>query len=426
MGIFSKKKKGGFADVIRCDEPNYLIWKWHPNGIEKGKSKRETAIRTGSILRVKDGEIAVFVYKKENGNNQDFIVGPYDGVLKTKNFPVLSSIIGLWYDGDTPFQAEVFLINTSNVQQIKFAIPFFDVADPKYNDFFVPVSIRGTITFKIKDYQYFIKCHQLVNFDFDLLKKQINDTIIHTIKSAFFDFINENKIPVLQIEKNIKQISDNSYIELSEKLFSIYGITALNLDINSIEVDRSSNDYNELRSITKDVILRKNEADINDYEEKLKINREEQQYAQHLRTKQENINVIEAEIKGEVGVASADAFGKINSNGNTNIGGGTSSGFDPITLMTGLSIGQTIGKNISESLQQNKTNPTNNIPDIPQTYFYVVKDEKAIGPFNKDQIIQMILKQEIKVDTLVWKQGTSSWKETNCFEEFQGMFPPKI
>ena len=31
MSIFSKKTMGGgFMDVIRCDEPSYLIWKWHP------------------------------------------------------------------------------------------------------------------------------------------------------------------------------------------------------------------------------------------------------------------------------------------------------------------------------------------------------------------------------------------------------------
>ena len=30
MGLFTKKKTGGFMDQIRCDEPNYLLWKWHP------------------------------------------------------------------------------------------------------------------------------------------------------------------------------------------------------------------------------------------------------------------------------------------------------------------------------------------------------------------------------------------------------------
>lgn len=31
MGLFSRNEKnGGIMDEIRCDEPSYLIWKWHP------------------------------------------------------------------------------------------------------------------------------------------------------------------------------------------------------------------------------------------------------------------------------------------------------------------------------------------------------------------------------------------------------------
>ena len=66
MGLFGKSKEGGFMDVIRCDEPEYLVWKWRPSG-EALSTKKENAIRYGSSLRVKDGELAVFVYnnKKE-------------------------------------------------------------------------------------------------------------------------------------------------------------------------------------------------------------------------------------------------------------------------------------------------------------------------------------------------------------------------
>ena len=75
MGLFNKKKQiGGFMDEIRCDEPSYLIWKWHPAGVQLGESRRENSIRWGSSLRVKDGEVAVFVYKQDNGVMQDFIV----------------------------------------------------------------------------------------------------------------------------------------------------------------------------------------------------------------------------------------------------------------------------------------------------------------------------------------------------------------
>lgn len=85
MNIFKRNKTGGIVDVIRCDQKDYLIWKWHPEGVSLGEGKRETAIRSNSVLRVKDGEVAVFVYKQGNGDLEDFIIGPSDTTLKTKN-----------------------------------------------------------------------------------------------------------------------------------------------------------------------------------------------------------------------------------------------------------------------------------------------------------------------------------------------------
>ena len=117
-------------DVIRCDEAEYLVWKWRPSGQEANSTNRENAIRYGSSLRVKDGEVAVFVYQQKNGTLQDFIVGPYDDTIKTANFPILSSIVGLAFGGASPFQAEVYFINLQGNNQIKFGIPFFDVTTP--------------------------------------------------------------------------------------------------------------------------------------------------------------------------------------------------------------------------------------------------------------------------------------------------------
>ena len=133
MSLFKNNKKVGlFADIIRCDEPSYLIWKWHPDGTQPGEHKREYAIRWGSSLRVKDGEVAVFVYKQKDGTMQDYIVGPFDQKIKTANFPILSSILGAFVGGDTPFQAEIYFINLAKIVQTKFAVPFFDVSDPRY------------------------------------------------------------------------------------------------------------------------------------------------------------------------------------------------------------------------------------------------------------------------------------------------------
>ena len=182
MGLFSSKKEGGFMDVIRCDEDDYLVWKWRPNGQDLNSTKKENSIRYGSRLHVKDGELAVFVYKQDNGTQQDFIEGPYDGKIETANFPILTSIVGLAFGGDSPFQAEVYFINLQGNNQVRFGVPFFDVFDPRFLDFAVPMAARGTLTFNITDYRGFIKQNRLVNFDKDDFSLQIQDAVRRYVK----------------------------------------------------------------------------------------------------------------------------------------------------------------------------------------------------------------------------------------------------
>ena len=203
MALFGKTKAGGFMDEIRCDEPSYLIWKWHPAGSQKGNNRRENAIRWGSSLRVKDGEVAVFVYNQPDGPMQDFIVGPYDEIVKTDNFPVLASIIGLAYDGGTPFQAEVYYINLARIIQIPFAVPYFDLYDPRFLDFGVPTAVRGKITFHIADYREFIKLHRLSDFDLDAFQIQIKDAMARYVKGIVANTPAEKNIPIVQIVMQI-------------------------------------------------------------------------------------------------------------------------------------------------------------------------------------------------------------------------------
>lgn len=51
---------------------------------------------------------------------QDFIVGPYDDTIKTANFPILASIVGFAFGGESPFQAEIYFINLQGNNQVKF------------------------------------------------------------------------------------------------------------------------------------------------------------------------------------------------------------------------------------------------------------------------------------------------------------------
>ena len=437
MGVFNKPKKGGMSDVIRCDESNYLVWKWHPNSAYAGDLKRETALRTNSVLRVKNGEVAVFVYKQKDGNLEDYIVGPFEETIKTKNFPILSSIIGLWYEGDTPFQAEVFFINVAKSIQMRFGIPYFNVVDPRYPDFEVPVAVRGTITFNIDDYKDFIKHHQLITFSIDDLKKKINDSICRYIKDAVISAPTENNIPVINIESKIDLINEKVELDVKERIQALFGVKVTGLDINAIEIDKESDAYLELKSITKDLTKKQAEVNILNYEEQLRIQREEGQYAQHMATHQQNINAYQTEVQGQVGVAGAEALGKMGEKGVGNVNMGGNANFNPMTMMAGIAVGSAMGQNIAGTMNST-LNPNSTIPPIvntntppippkiPTASYYLAKDGNPTGPYEVSQLISMIASREFRADSLVWKQGMLEWQRADLQADFSAAFPPNI
>lgn len=444
MGLFDKiKKTGGFMDEIRCDEPSYLIWKWHPSGSQLGENSRENSIRWGSSLRVKDGEVAVFVYKQKDGTMQDFIVGPYDEIIKTANFPVLASIVGLAYEGGTPFQAEIYFINLAQIIQTKFGVPFFDVYDPRFNDFGVPVSVRGTISFKISDYREFIKLHRLNDFNIDDFQTQIRDVVIRYVKDVVTNAPATNDIPLVQIETKTGQINDIIELDIKERLKEDFGVEVSGVDISTIELDKSSEGYRELMSVTKDIATATTKAeseakikDISDkqrieaenYEETLRIQREEGQYAQHKQTQTSNIGAYQIEKQAEVGIAGAEALGKMGENGAGSVdlgSGGT--GFNPAAMMAGMAVGGAVGQNIAGTMNgimsnmnsfQNETTP----PPVPTSKYYVVVNGQSTGPFDIKTLQQMADNGEFVKDSLVWKKGMADWVRADSVDELKDLF----
>ena len=446
MALFGKPKAGGFMDEIRCDEPSYLIWKWHPTGSELGNNNRENAIRWGSSLRVKDGEVAVFVYKQKDGTMQDFIVGPFDQTIKTANFPVLASIVGLAYEGGTPFQAEVYFINLAQVIQVKFGVPYFDVYDPRFADFGVPVAVRGTISFKIADYREFIKLHRLTTFNLDDFQKQIKDSVTRYVKDVVANAPASHNIPLVQIESKTAQINDVIELDIGERLKDSFGVIVSGVDVSSIELDKSSSGYRELMSVTKDIvgataqaeamarikdIEEKQRIEMENYEETLRIQREEGQYAQHKATQTANIGAFQVEKQAEVGVAGAEALGQMGANGAGDInlgGGGDGSGFNMAAMMASMAVGGAVGQNIAGSMNNmmsgvnQPVQPGTTPPPIPTIAYNVAVNGQATGPFDLNVLKQMVTTGQFTVDSLVWKQGMTQWQKAGTVDELKEVF----
>ena len=437
MGLFGNKSEGGLMDVIRCDEQEYLVWKWRPSG-EANSTKRENAIRYGSSLRVKDGELAVFVYQQKDGSMQDFIVGPYDQTIKTANFPVLSSIVGAAFGGASPFQAEIYFINLSGNIQVRFGIPYFDVFDPRFMDFAVPMSARGTITFNLTDYKAFIKLNRLINFELEDFNKQIKDAVTKYVKGVITNIPLDKGIPVLQMERKLLEINEIIASYLKPRLENDFGVNMKGFDLANIEVDKESQGYAELRKVTAEQTTKttvaqtdvniKNLEDIQginaqNMEETLRIQREEAQRAQKLQTETNYIGTHALNQQTEVLKTGAESLGNM---GNMDMGGGGGGGgMNPAGMMTGMMMGGAMGNQMAgmmNNMGQNMNQQQNTPPPPPQIQYSVSVNGQTAGPFNWQQLQQMVQNGQLTKNIHVWKQGMAGWEFAGNVQELSSLF----
>ena len=433
-------------DQIRCDEPSYLIWKWHPAGSQAGNNNREDAIRWGSSLRVKDGEVAVFVYKQKNGTMQDFIEGPFDQTIKTANLPVLASIVGLAYEGGTPFQAEVYFINLARIIQVRFGVPYFDVYDPRFADFGVPVAVRGTISFGISDYREFIKLHRLSNFSLNDFEKQIRDAVCRYVKDAVTNAPAAHNIPVIQLESKVSMINDAVEMDISDRMKENFGVLVSGVDISVIEIDKDSAGYRELMGVTKNItgatvkaeaearirdIAEKQRIEAEHYQETLRVQREEAQYAQRMQTRTSNFAAYQTEKQAEVGVAGANALGKMGANGAGSVNmSGNGDGFNMAAMMASMAVGGAVGQNIAGAMNNMMGGINQPVqagivpPPIPTVAYHVAINGQAAGPFDMSVLQQMASNGQLTASTLVWKSGMAQWAAAGSVAELHTLFPP--
>jgi membrane protease subunit (stomatin/prohibitin family) len=488
MALFGKNNKaeGGFMDVIRCDKSEYLVWKWRPDAAEANagdaqndavdsregvnSTVKENAIRYGSSLRVKDGEVVVFVYPQKDGTLQDFIEGPYDGTIKTANFPVLARIAGSFFGGNSPFQAEIYFINLAGINQIQFAVPYFDVFDPRFMDFAVPVAVRGVFTFKLVDYKAFIKLHRLIDFNLEAFKKQIKAALAKYVKSVVTNIPSENSIPVLQLERKILQINDIVLGYIKPRLESDFGVQVSSVDIDAIEAAKDSEGYQKLMSVTQDITAQTTQAqaavniqnmedtqriNAENMQETLRIQREQAELAQRLQTEGANFAVHQLDQQADVAKTAAASMGQMGQGGGMGNGGG---GFNPGAMMAGMAMGGVAGQQMagmmgnmmrplaqvgepqsfsSESAPEGRMQgmnqpPAAGMPGAPGTVpppppivqYNVAVNGQTTGPFAMEQLAQMTQAGQLNQQSMVWKQGMAGWAAAGTVQELAPLFAP--
>jgi membrane protease subunit (stomatin/prohibitin family) len=433
MGLFGKKEEGGFMDVIRCDEQEYLVWKWRPSG-DANSTKKENAIRYGSSLRVKDGELAVFVYQQKDGSMQDFIVGPYDQTIKTANFPILTSIVGAAFGGSSPFQAEIYFINLAGNIPIKFGIPYFNITDSRLPDFPVPMSVRGQIIFNITDYKLFIKNTRLINFELEEFKNLIKSAVTSSVKSGVMNINRTNPLNLVQIEENLDFINEALKSKLKDVFSEDFGVNLKRFDIDSLELDQESEGFQKLLSVTRDQQAKTlsaqtdvNIKNLNDMQEinaqnmadTLQIQREEAQRAQKLQTETNFMGAHALNQQTDVLKTAASSLGEMGDMG------GAGGGMNAAGMMTGMAMGGAMGGQMAgmmNQMGQTMNQAQNTPPPPPQIQYNVSLNGQTAGPFNMQQLQQMVQSGQLTTNTHVWKQGMTNWELAGNVQELTALF----
>lgn len=448
----ANQNRAGMIDEIRCDEKDYLIWKWRP----ANNARRENAIRWGSSLRVREGSVAVFICRHKGQDAiQEFIEGPFDKALDTSNLPIIASFVAAAYGGGTPFQAEVYFINLAKVIQSRFAVRYFDMFDQRFPDFGVPVAVRGTLTFKIADYREFIELHRLDKFTLEDFQTQVRDVVSRRVKSLVASMPSKLGIPLLQLAGRTDDLSELANDDLSPQLRKVFGIELSSLDIAAIDVDEESDGYARLMAVTRDLteatVRAQTEANIKNIhdmqrvqmenlQERLRIEREEGQYRVHKQTQTANFPAYQVEAQTTVGVAGAEALGHMGENGAAGIslGGGSNGGMDMAGIAAGMAIGGSIGRNIAGTMDSMMGSAPTGMsgspvpPPIPQQdRFHVAINGAATGPFNLTTLSSMVASRSLTPESLVWQEGMTNWMPAKTVPTIAALFnngptPPPI
>lgn len=113
-------------------------------------------------------------------------------------------------------------------------------------------------------------------------------------------------------------------------------------------------------------------------EDTLRRQHEEDQYARRMGTRKGNFAAYQTEAQTQVGVAGAEALGKMGSNdaGGVDLGSGGAD-FNPVAMMAGMAVGGAVGQNITGTMNGMMNGATQQNTMTPPPYKTFIELKKA-------------------------------------------------
>lgn len=322
------------------------------------------------------------------------------------------------------------LSNLSKGSQVNFAIPYFDVYDPRFMDTGCPVSVHGSIVYSIDDMDLFHQINKNEGYSDETFKNKLKGQVSKFVKSVVSNAPADAQIPVVQIERKILEISELVQKQVAPQVAKLFGITVRSLDITSINIDKNSPGFRELRAITqeleRDRTVAMNKVNISNFEKQNDMSLEMQrmqtvdQMKMQMEDQRERMRIQRDGI--EMNQEQLIKDGRFGRQGGM-MGGNPMMGAQPMGggMMGGNPIGaqQMGGGMMGAQPMGGMAAP----PPMQQAaQYYVGINGQQAGPFDVNTLSQYAQAGQINAQTQVWTQGMPQWAPAGTVPELAALF----
>lgn len=354
------------------------------------------------------------------------------------------------------------LSNLSKGSQVNFAIPFFDVFDPRLQDYGVPVAVHGTIVYSIEDMDLFHSVNKNEAYSDETFQQKLRGTVTKFVKGVVTNAPTDAQIPVVQLERKILEISNLIQQYVKPQVEQLFGITVRQLDITRMNIDKESRGYRELKALTADLekerVMAQHNAQISNFnlqndlnqdqlkmqstlnldamkrQQEMQLGRQEQIQDMNLENQRETMRIQREEMQRASRLQTEQTFlGAHQANLSAGVlNNATDNGINAFRQQAQM--GAAMGMGAAPQMPGMGGAPQ--MPGMqmkqatPQVSYMVGVNGQQAGPFDWNQLQQLVQQGQLTQQTYVWKQGMPNWAFAGQLQELQPLFmnaaPPQM
>ena len=309
------------------------------------------------------------------------------------------------------------LSNIAKGSQIRFRIPYFDVFDPRFENFAVPVAVECMLVYAVDDIAHFNSINKTQNINDGVFQQKLKGQVIKFVKSVVTNAPMDNQIQVLQLERKIVEISELVQKYVTPKIESLFGVNVRSIDITEIVVDQTSRGYRELKAVTtdleKDTLQARSSLNIDAWkrQQEMSLGGQEEMQRMQLEHQRETMRIQREELQRASRLQTETNF----------------MGAHQADLNAAAQVAQAQGRMFAPQMPQTPPMPgMGGMPpmpgSVPQVSYMVGVNGQQYGPCDWNQLQQMVQQGQLTHQTYVWKQGMPQWQLACEVQELTPLF----